>query len=87
MWGKKIRGGGMWINKHTSLTVGEMKLHKHEWSSPAKSVMDVVASETQEHLATLHSWGRKKKEGSKFMATFLSETSGKQMALVPNKVP
>lgn len=29
---------------------------------PTKSLMDVVASETQEHLATLHSWGGKKKK-------------------------
>ena len=35
-----------------------------EWMiHPTKSLMDVVASETQEHLATLHSWGGKKKKG------------------------
>ena len=42
-----------WRNEVTQ----EWKIH------PTKSLTDVVASETQEHLATLHSWGGKKKKG------------------------
>lgn len=84
---KKKRQGKKWINKPTGLTAVKNKteLYKHEQSSPTKNLMDMVTSETREHLATLRSWG----EGgeSKFRNIFLSLTSSKQMAMVPVKSP
>lgn len=78
-----------WINKHTGLTAvkkqNKTELYKHEQSSPTKNLMDMVTSETREHLATLRSWGRG--EESKFRNIFLSLTSSKQMAMVPVKSP
>lgn len=42
---------------HCCKKKNKTELYKHEQSSPTKNLMDMVTSETREHLATLRSWG------------------------------
>lgn len=82
--GKKVDKQAYWSHC-CKKKKNKTELYKHEQSSPTKNLMDMVTSETREHLATLRSWGEG--EESKFRNIFLSLTSSKQMAMVPVKSP